>query len=314
MIRSISIENYQSHKNTTLGFDKGVNIIIGSSDSGKTAILRALNWVVNNKPSGEAFRSKWGGDTIVGILIDKYDIKRTRGKTNNEYLITTKDNIMYFKALGQGVPEEVEQILNISEINQQDQHDSPFLLSSSSGEVARYLNRIVKLDVIDTAMANINKTFNEEKRRIEYERNNLNNMLGTLKEFDWVEEAEGRLKTLEMLEDTLMQKTHKRNSLEGLISHIENKEDEIAEINEVVKWEKMVDLYIEQNKKIQEKESKLHLLNEMIDEIRISQNAITDLTSYVNLTQKEFDEIFPDICPLCGSFVKGEGEGEDEER
>jgi len=47
MINSLTIQNFQSHKNTTLEFDNGINIIIGQSDSGKTAIIRALNWVIN---------------------------------------------------------------------------------------------------------------------------------------------------------------------------------------------------------------------------------------------------------------------------
>jgi exonuclease SbcC len=71
MIDSLSIQNFQSHEKTELEFDEGINIIIGQSDSGKSAILRALNWVVNNKPNGEAFKSNWGGDTKVKIIIEE---------------------------------------------------------------------------------------------------------------------------------------------------------------------------------------------------------------------------------------------------
>ena len=48
MIKSLHIQNFQSHKKTTLKFHKGINVVIGQSDSGKSAIIRALNWTINN--------------------------------------------------------------------------------------------------------------------------------------------------------------------------------------------------------------------------------------------------------------------------
>jgi len=65
MIKTLSIQNYQSHKDSTLEFDPGVNVIVGSTDSGKTAIIRALRWLIWNRPNGDSFRSTWGGDTKV---------------------------------------------------------------------------------------------------------------------------------------------------------------------------------------------------------------------------------------------------------
>jgi len=55
VVEKITIKNFQSHEETELQFSSGVNVIVGSSDSGKSAILRALKWVVQNKPSGTAF-------------------------------------------------------------------------------------------------------------------------------------------------------------------------------------------------------------------------------------------------------------------
>jgi len=46
--------------------------------------------------------------------------------------------------------------------------DSPFLLSSSSGEVARYLNDIVNLNVIDDSLKKVNAKTNECNRDIKF--------------------------------------------------------------------------------------------------------------------------------------------------
>lgn len=54
-VKSIDIENFQSHENTHIDFDMGLNIIIGESNNGKSSILRAMDWVVDNQPLGTDF-------------------------------------------------------------------------------------------------------------------------------------------------------------------------------------------------------------------------------------------------------------------
>lgn len=161
MIRTISIHNFQSHKHTRLNLSPGVNVIVGSSDQGKSAVLRALGWVVNNRPSGDAFRSDWGGDTVVEIEAENSSIVRKKTDKTNEYQLSIGGksvNDTVFKAFGQDVPNEISTALNFASINSQSQLDSPFLLSSdwTPGRVAEYLNEAAGLGVIDHAMDAIN--------------------------------------------------------------------------------------------------------------------------------------------------------------
>jgi ABC-type transporter Mla maintaining outer membrane lipid asymmetry ATPase subunit MlaF len=51
-IKKLIIENFQSHKYTEVDFSEGFNIIFGPSDYGKSAIIRALRWVLYNEPGG----------------------------------------------------------------------------------------------------------------------------------------------------------------------------------------------------------------------------------------------------------------------
>ena len=55
MINTIQINDYQSHRKTELNLSPGINVIVGENDKGKSAILRALNWLVNNRPLGEGY-------------------------------------------------------------------------------------------------------------------------------------------------------------------------------------------------------------------------------------------------------------------
>lgn len=92
MIRSIHLQNLQSHKDTKLEFSDGVNVIVGSSDSGKSAILRGLGWVATNRPAGDEFRSDWAGkeNTSVSIQLSTGEysgeyVERIKGPSINAY-------------------------------------------------------------------------------------------------------------------------------------------------------------------------------------------------------------------------------------
>jgi exonuclease SbcC len=152
MLTKVEIENFQSHKSTILEFIPGTNVIIGESDAGKSAIFRAINWVISNRPLGDAFRSEWGGETRVILhTSDKHKIERIRSATRNEYILDGK----VFKAFGTEPPEEVLNILQLDSFNIQAQMDPPFLLAHSPGEAARILNKAASIDDIDKAISGI---------------------------------------------------------------------------------------------------------------------------------------------------------------
>jgi len=119
MLNKIKLQNVESHKETELNLDPGVNVIVGNSDSGKSGILRALRWIIRNRPSGEAFRTKGGGDTSVELSLDNQVVKRVRTKQKNQYII----NNIELNAVKTEVPEEVSNLLNINEANLQQQLD-----------------------------------------------------------------------------------------------------------------------------------------------------------------------------------------------
>lgn len=48
MISKITIRNFQTHKKSELEFTDGVNLIVGSSDNGKSSVIRAFRWLAEN--------------------------------------------------------------------------------------------------------------------------------------------------------------------------------------------------------------------------------------------------------------------------
>ena len=193
MMKKIEIKNIQSHKKSELELCDGINAIVGSSNNGKSAILRALNWAIKNRPLGtDILLSHWAinekgnqnDEMYVKVTDDVGNIlSRRRTKDENQYIINGKE----LNVVKTDVPEEVERFFRLSDTNIQCQQDSPFLLSLSSGEVARYFNRTVKLDMIDKILAEAES----RTRRIRSEKEILENDIKTLEErlnnFSWTE-------------------------------------------------------------------------------------------------------------------------------
>jgi len=161
MITHLLLMNFQSHKRSDFEFHPGVNVIVGETDAGKSAIIRGLRLLKDNRPSGDSFRSWWcDKDDLTVVKLwrgENRSVSRELVKGENRYVIHSQ----IFKAIGTSVPEEIQKFLNMSEINLQRQLDSSFLLSDTPGNVATYFNKVAKLDKIDTGTANINSWIRE---------------------------------------------------------------------------------------------------------------------------------------------------------
>jgi exonuclease SbcC len=159
MIERIYIKNFQSHEKTTLNLDPHVNVISGRSQAGKTAILRALYWLIQNRPSGLRFKSKFAQDDepvkVMVKLKGQPNIWHIKGN-DHEYVIGKE----VFGKVGKAVPDLVAEALNFSELNIQQQLDIPFLITGSPGNIAKTINRITRLENVDIWTSELTTTIN----------------------------------------------------------------------------------------------------------------------------------------------------------
>lgn len=164
MLEWLELENFQCHEKVVLDFVPGVNVIAGTSDVGKSAILKGLLWLITNKPQGLGFRraqAKKGDAVSCKIRIDGHEIARSRSESVNEYMLDGQK----FVAMKSDVPTDISQVLNIAPVNIQTQFVPHYLLSASSAEVARTLNESCDLAVIDTTMKRIKSIEQDAKSR-----------------------------------------------------------------------------------------------------------------------------------------------------
>ena len=212
MIQQLNIQNFQSHEDTSLDFVEGCNVIVGASDSGKTAIIRALRKLAFNKPSGTEMCSHWGGKTKVELFTDDAHVVWSKDK-QQEYILGDA----HFSAFGTDVPEEIVKALNLNSINIQMQLDSPFLLSETPGQVAQHFNKVAGLDKIDSATSNINSWIRELTSDIKYAEGQEISLKEGLTKFEHLEKMEVEVEVLEDQEKEFTKLCNSKNKLEAVL-------------------------------------------------------------------------------------------------
>lgn len=340
MIERAAYYNYQSHKKSVLNFHRGMNVIIGVSDSGKTALIRGLEWAVWNTPSGSAFRSHWGGLTKVEITTDGKVIVRSKDKSD-----LYKVDDLEFKTFGRKVPEEVSLAFNMDTVNLQKQLDQPFLLAESSGAVAKYLNKIANISKIDESLAAIKSDKTKLANKISYEEEKILEKADELTEFDYLvkmKEEIDSVKNKQVQHKDIQQSFY---DLGYLVVSIDDNRDKLNEIKELQKDEELIQTTLRninkhknlkadtegglniiinrlaKNKKQREEHKELLEDAELVESTlgKMSQQTELDkdietLTNIIEnhkwavksigetrLYRIELESSLPDVCPFCGS-------------
>jgi exonuclease SbcC len=173
-IKKIEINNFQSHTNSTIELTNGINVLTGSSNNGKSAILRAIQWVVTNTPTGTDFINLNHETASVTLYLSNgYSVTRTKSKSGNvnTYEIklngirTTADVLTGF---GKGVPIEVREALgfNRPEFNFSNQLESAFLISDSPKDRAETIGNLDELGTIDKALTETNDDIRLNQRQL----------------------------------------------------------------------------------------------------------------------------------------------------
>lgn len=295
MIKSIKLKNFQSHKSTTLKLDKGINVIVGSSDSGKSSIRRAIQWVRKNRPTGTSMINHKGGTCTVRLsMLDGVAVKRIRGRTSNCYRL----NGQKLMAMGTGSPEPVQKVLALDEINFQTQTDPPFMISESPIEVARMINRAADLWKIDTTQQNMagrKREVEAEVKEIEHQLDQLHFELKPLKilkqqrkDFQKIEAKETKLRSILNQVESL---TAGIELLEQLTTKIQIKQKVFKQKEEVIRH--LSELANAEEKTARRFGSMKYVVQDLIklkEEIEEKEQLLKELQKKTKIK----------LCPTCG--------------
>lgn len=248
-IKQLIIENFQSHQFTQVDFAPGFNVIVGASDQGKSAIIRALKWLYYNEPRGADFiRVGATGCRVTVLLGDGTQVSRERTPSRNRYYVQYPDQEEeVFEGFGTRVPREVELALGAAKskldegletmLNLGEQLEAPFLLAEAGSVKAKAMGRLYGVHIVDAALRetvrDMNRAQQEEKRLGE----ELREISNALKEYadlpqlaELVQKLTGKLGELDQLAGRLEACRQLKEEREAVEGHLRQAEGILAEM------------------------------------------------------------------------------------
>jgi DNA repair protein SbcC/Rad50 len=195
-----------------------VSILVGDNGAGKSAVLRALRWVMLNEWPGEAGgQVTWGEDECaVTLSLDGHVIRRGRKSDKNLYMLDDQK----FHAFGTLLPQPVSALTRVVPENFQDQDEPAFWLYLSRGQAATALNEIFSLDSIDSSLANVGADLRRARMKASVCQERLEDAQGDEERTRWAVQADARLQELEGLQQQLevldREILHRQEALEVL--------------------------------------------------------------------------------------------------
>ncbi|MGE5543910.1 MAG: AAA family ATPase [Bacillota bacterium] len=247
-IKRLCLRNFQSHRETDLEFTPGLNIIVGPSDQGKSAIIRALRWLIFNEPRGTGFIRV--GETRCQVRVEMSNgvaVERIRDESSriNRYILEIPgEEAMVFERFNKDVPLEVRKALGIQklvidrdralEINLASQLEAPFLLEESGTTRSKILGRMANLHIIDAAQRDTLRDTNQALQEISRLEGDIESLEIQLQDYADLEEEETRLQAIEQLLQRLTELDQKVTQMEEAGNHLEQNRRQMTEIRAVL--------------------------------------------------------------------------------
>lgn len=302
MLKRIRIRNFQCHRKLQIKFDT-ITTIVGGSDRGKSSVIRALRWCLLNQPGGTSFVRHGSKDTSVEVLFGDIPVMRYRGKNGNGYTAPGFD----FKAIGTSVPEELEMMFDVHpDITFQQQHDPPFWLSDNAGAVAKQLNAIVDLDVIDKVIGRANKLVRDIEADHRATTDRLSRAEEDLAGLVWVPEFVEGVEQLETLWNQCQTTASQRSSLTKCISRVKEHGDTLESLSATKIGAQNLRKQLQTLEKTRDG---VQTTRKQVQRLKSLSNTLKDREEWLSKKRKQRAELQKllskyEACPTCGTVVE----------
>lgn len=228
----VEAENFQSWEKLEMDLDAGLNMILGPTDKGKSAIIRVINWVLKDEPKG-AGMIRWGAEKqtmtvmedgqpvkleyqVLGSITFSDGSKLTRGRTEKSagfYLLELPDGtVKVFKAFANKLPPDIYNVTQMppltlakgvtKSLNVQTQHEGTFLLSDEPSVRAAIIGHLTGVQVVDMAIREVGRDIVNAQREIKSKQRDRERLTAELAGFD---DLQQELQVLNACETALME-------------------------------------------------------------------------------------------------------------
>lgn len=320
-ITEINLKNFQIHENLSFKLTRGVNVICGTSDTGKSCIIRALRWILYNDILGDCIRRMVNGEftkqTSVEITFDDgTKLQRIKSNSINAYVLKEiNKEEKRFNSVGREIPQEVKELLGttILEVdkekiilNVQEQLTSHFLLVGEGlGSFrAKIVNKLSGDEILDNLLVEYNKDLLKISRELPQLEEDVTNKEESVKKmteelvkiqevynqaetlFKSIEENEGRLTQIKGLQVKKQALLTEKQGLEKTLKTLPIKYPDLSDLKKKIE---LLNQLIEIQENYQSLQGEKQLLEIEKEKIVINLPVTQQIKEKVDLLDKLFN-------------------------
>lgn len=168
-LTQLELTDVRSYNRAIIPFSPGLTVIVGSSDSGKSNLVRTILSIIRNESAGSFIRTgtslgearlSFDDGLKVALIKGRRKSKDKWVATDNAYDVTENGKVTHHKSVGSGCPEPIARKLNLGEIdvggdqvniNIARQFDGFFGVLASPSKIAKIAGSASGVDTLYTA-------------------------------------------------------------------------------------------------------------------------------------------------------------------
>ncbi len=307
-LNKLELIEFQKHPKLTIDFSGGVNVLYGSSDSGKSCIRRAIEFLCQHSTFKGQRRVGSKTTSVKGYFSNNINVERIISNSINRYVITENGEEKVFDSVGKTAPEEVKQSIGIYPIkidnidiylNSYIQVGLPFLFDQPPSARAKLFNTLTGNDVLDKLFSQFNKDILRIKKNLKEETQNFEDRETELKSKKTeVEKKEFIHKKLKKKINHIKELNEKYSKLVKLKELYENNVEETKKATKTLKTLKFI-----QPEVLQQLRTKI----DRFDKLLTHKNALEKLEISINRVDGQIKDLKPlsiDTASLKGKIER----------
>lgn len=321
-IRRIHIRNFQSYADGEFKLHPCLNVIVGATDVGKSAFLRALRKVWRDLPSGTSFIHTGARGYVLKLVTDQHTVVRKVGSRSgvrvNEYIVDGE----CFASFGRDIPVEVckalaSELLDIGDshdidLNYAGQLEPPFLLLDPPSVRAKVLGVLTGSVIVDKAGMLSNRARRDALAQVQSSNSAASQLDAELAAFPALDDVEQLLLEVKVSLDVAHESQERYQHLQQLQASYEQATEQRKQAQERLrKLESVSAVDLSQAAKLLDRLQVLSSLRQDWSDAEAKVHHVQRASSKAkdNLVQTEKElKVFKkklSICPLCDQPLKG---------
>ena len=225
-IKSVTLKNFQSYKDQTINFKPGLNLLLGTSDSGKSSILRAISFVLYNYPKKDSL-IHWG-ETETRVTVEFSDgvkVTRIKGEGRNAIVaVDAKGNKIEKEKIDKEIPDDIKLLLGNPPqdefnglISYADQFSPMFLVDLSPTDLPRSLSGLTGIEMLEESAKQLMQNYKAIEKQNKTDEKEYSALVAEAQGYSFVDFYENKLKDLDKDIQVISELENKIASMEGFI-------------------------------------------------------------------------------------------------